>query len=220
MAPGVQHIFQPGLFAVGAVAVFDEDPHDGGGDGDALVGRQQNAAIAGEILVAGDAAELHAEVDARRDRRVPIRPSSCPAATRTATKPMSLVSSSVLMRAAAVKGDVEFARQAVHLAVVEDVVVHLPGQRAGVDQFLRIDAGGGAGGDVADVVGPRAAMDDAQVVQAGQQIDGVFGADLAELEIGAGGDIGAAAAELLGQVGHAAQLVAVDDARREIAAGT
>ena len=37
--------------------------------GDALVGRQQDARVAGEILVAGDAAELQAEIDAGSDCR-------------------------------------------------------------------------------------------------------------------------------------------------------
>ena len=31
-APGVEHVFQPRLVAVGAVAVLDEDAHDGVGD--------------------------------------------------------------------------------------------------------------------------------------------------------------------------------------------
>ena len=44
-------------------------------------------------------------------------------------------------------------------------MMHFLGQRQGVDQFLRVDAGCRARGDVADVVGPRAAVDDAQVVQ-------------------------------------------------------
>ena len=46
------------------------------------------------------------------------------------------------MRAAAVEGDVELARQAVERAVVEDVVVPVAGVGPGVDQLLRIDAGG------------------------------------------------------------------------------
>ena len=90
-APAVEHVLEPGLLAVGAVAVLDEHADDRGGDGDALVGRQQHAGVAGEVLVAGDAAELHAEVDAGA---APL----CPSATRTAVKPMSFVSSSALTR--------------------------------------------------------------------------------------------------------------------------
>ena len=55
--------------------------------------------------------------------------------------------------AAAVEGDVELAGQAVEFAVVEDVVVDAAGVLPGVDQFLRVNAGGRAAGDVADVVG-------------------------------------------------------------------
>ena len=37
-APVIDEILEAGLFAVGAVAVFDEDAHQGGGDGDGFGG--------------------------------------------------------------------------------------------------------------------------------------------------------------------------------------
>src|SRR2546430_686215 len=89
--------------------------------------------------------------------------------------------------AAAVEGDVEFPGEPVQLAVIKDVVVHLPGEIARVDQFLWVDAGGGRAGDVADVVGAGAAVDDSQFVQAHEDVDGVPRADLAHLEVGASG---------------------------------
>ena len=73
--------------------------------------------------MAGDAAESEAEIDARRRRR-------SPSMHLTAESAMSLVSSSTATRAAAVEGDVEFARQAVQFAVVQDEMVQRAGIRA------------------------------------------------------------------------------------------
>ena len=65
-AHGVEHVFHPRLVAVGAVAVLDEDAHDGVGDLGRVRGLHDHAGVAGEILVAGDAAEREAEPDAGR----------------------------------------------------------------------------------------------------------------------------------------------------------
>ena len=54
--------------------------------------------------------------------------------------------------AAIVEGDIEFARQAVQVARVEDVVVQCFGERGYVVKLGRIDTGDGRGSDVADVV--------------------------------------------------------------------
>ena len=66
---------------------------------------------------------------------------------------MSLVSSSTATRAAAIEGDVEFARQAVEFTMVEDEMMQRAGIGPRIDQFLRVDAGRRAAGDVADVIG-------------------------------------------------------------------
>ena len=66
-APGVEHVFQPRLVAVGAVAVLDEDAHDGVGDLGRVLRLHDHAGVAREILVAGDAAEREPEPDARLD---------------------------------------------------------------------------------------------------------------------------------------------------------
>ena len=90
----IQHVFEPGLFAIGAVAVLDEHAHHRRGHRHAFLRPKQNARVAGKILVAGDAAELHAKIDARPEascRRCLWQP------TCTAVKPMSLVSSSALI---------------------------------------------------------------------------------------------------------------------------
>ena len=66
--------------------------------------------------------------------------------------------------AGAVKGHIEFARQPVERSLVEDVEVPFARVGAGVDQFLRVDAGGRRAGDVADIVGARAARTQAEVL--------------------------------------------------------
>ena len=108
--------------------------------------------------------------------------------------------------ATAVKGDVELARQAKQLAVIQDVVVDLPRDRASVDQLLRVDAGGGAAGHVADVVGAGTLAGQAQIGQAVQHLWRGTGRDFTNLQVGAGGDVDKPAAQIVGQLGHASQL--------------
>ena len=122
---------------------------------------------------------------------------------------MSLVSSSTGIDAAAVEADVELARDAVERAVVEDVEVPLAGIRPRVDQFLRIDAGGRRAGDVADVVGARAARAQAEVLDRLDHGDGVLRLDLAHLQVGARRHVGIAAGVALGEIGDAGELPAL-----------
>ena len=194
----IEHVFQPRLGAVGAVAVGDEGAHHGAGHLHAFLGLQQHAGLVREILVAGDAAELQAEVDAVRRAR------------GDEADVVGVFQHRHL--AAAVEGDVELARQAVHLAVIEDVVMHRAAQRPRVDQLLRVDAGGRAAGDVADIVGARAARGEAERLHGEQQVDRMVGRDLADLQVGARRHVGIAAAEGVGGIGQAAHLPGVQDA--------
>ena len=68
-APIVEHVFQPCLGAVGAVAAIDKHLTDRVGDFDRVARLQDDSGIPGEILVAGNAAEREAIIDAGRDRR-------------------------------------------------------------------------------------------------------------------------------------------------------
>ena len=52
---------------------------------------------------------------------------------------------------------IELARQAIHLAVIEYVVVHRASERPCIVKLLRIDPGRGTAGDVADIVRAGAA---------------------------------------------------------------
>ena len=99
-----------------------------------------------------------------------------PSFTLTAWKPMSLVSSSTGCVPAPSKRDIELARQAVERALVENVVVPFARIRPRVEHFLRIDAGGRRAGDVADVVGARAARTQTEIQDRLDHVDGVLAA--------------------------------------------
>ena len=167
----------------------------------------QYAAVDCESTMPGQATEQHAEIDALRHRLAGPDPDRGEADVvgvfEHADPP------------AAIEGDVEFARQAVQLAVVQDVMVEGAGQRPGVDQLLRVDAGERTAGQVADVVGASAARGQAELVDGGQDIERVGRADLADLQIGAGGDVEIAAAEPLGDVGEPRGLRCRQDAARQ-----
>ena len=200
----VEHVFQARLQAVGAIAVGDEGAHHGARDLHAFLGLQQDAGLEGEIEMAGDAAQLQAEIDARLEPRAP---------GDLAGDEADVVG--VLEHGhapAAVEGDVELARQAVHLAMIEDVVVHRAAERPRIVDFLRIDAGGRAAGDVADIVGTRAARGEPQRLHRQKHVDGVRRADLADLQVGARRHIGIAAAEGIGGIRQATHLPGVEDA--------
>ena len=100
----------------------------------ACSGPAHHAGLAREIPVPGDAAEREAKPDARLDGRA-----------RQHLDGLEADVVGVLQHrndAAAVERDVELARQAVERALVEDVEVPFARVGAGIDQLLRIDAGG------------------------------------------------------------------------------
>src|SRR6516162_5577408 len=88
--------------------------------------------------MARNAAEQHPEIDARRHWLV--RPN------RNGGKTDVVGVLQHAKAAAAVEGNVEFTRQAVEFAVVQNVVIQLASQWAGVDQPPRVDPGGRAAG--------------------------------------------------------------------------
>ncbi len=180
----------------------DEGAHHGAGHLHAFLGLQQHPGLVSEVVMAGDAAELQAEIDA-----------ALGAILCLGGREADVVG--VLQHrhpSAAVEGNVELARQAVHLTMIEDVMMHRAAEGPRVDQLLRIDAGGRAAGDVADVVRARTARGKTERLHRRQQVDGVMGADLADLQVGARRDVGVAAAERLRRVGQPAHLPGVQDA--------
>lgn len=57
---------------------------------------------------------------------------------------------------AGVISDVELAGESEEIAVFQDIMMDGAGVGHHVEQLVRIESGGGSGGDVADVVGTRA----------------------------------------------------------------
>ncbi len=84
-----------------------------------------------------------------------------------------------------------------------------------VDQLLAADARCGVAGHVADIVGARAARIQPNILQPLDDIGRVLGRDLTNLQVGAGGDMRIAAAEPIGEIGHAGELPMPQNAIRD-----
>ncbi len=202
----VEHIFEPRLGAVGAVAVIDEYAHHRVGHLGGIGGPDHDAGIAGKTLVPGEPAETQPEPDAGFQPEAVVHLDGLEADIVGVFQDRN--------DAGAVEADIEFARQAVKRAVVEDVEVPFARIGARVDQLLRVDAGRWRAGDVADVVGAGAARAQAEVLHRLDHVDRVLGFDFADLQIGARCDMGVAAAVALGQIGDAGKLRGGENAVR------
>ena len=97
-------------------------------------GLHQDASVVRERMVSGDAAEAEPEPDAGRKPEAVVHLHGLEADIVGVFQHRD--------DAAAVEADIELARQAVERAVVENVEVPFARIGPGVDQFLRIDAGG------------------------------------------------------------------------------
>src|SRR5262249_6811697 len=140
----IKNIFQPRLGAVGAVAVIDENANHCVGNL-AGVGRfNDDAGIARKILVAGQTAEAEPEPDPR------IETKSLFHRRRLKADVVGVLQN--WNSAGTVEGNIEFARQTVQRPIVEDVEVPFARIRPSVDKFLRIDAGGGRTGYIANII--------------------------------------------------------------------
>src|SRR6266480_6880517 len=98
--------------------------------------------------------------------------------------------------------------------MVEDRVIKRDAERPRVVELLRIDARSRIARDVADVVRAGPARGQPRLGDTLEHGERALRRDLPDLQVGARGDVRIAAAELLGDRGHRAQLVAVDDAVR------
>ena len=178
--------------------MIGEGSNDGPRDLHALPGFQQHSGLVGELEMTRDAPQLKAEIDlaAGTDGHK--------------TDVVGILQGRHL--SAAIEGDVEFARQPVHLAVIEDVMVHVAAQAARIVELLQVDPRGGTAGDVADVVGARAARGQTEFLHRQQHLHGMARGDLADLQIGARRHVGIAAPQALCRVGKAAHLPGVEDA--------
>ena len=86
---------------------------------------------------------------------------------------------------------------------------------ADIDQLVAIEPARRRGGDVADVVRAGAARGEAELLHAREGVDDCAGLELAQLEVGARGDVGATVAAFIGEGREAAQLVRGDLAGRD-----
>ncbi len=202
----VDDVFESCLGAVGTVAMIDEYAHDGVGHLGGVGGLDHHAGLAREVLVPGNAADDQPKPHAGCDLAAVLH------LDRLEADVVGVLEHG--NDAAAVEADIELARQAVERALVEDV--EMPFARVGprVDQLLRIDARRRRARDVANIVGARAARAQPELLHRLDHGDGVLGLDLAHLQVGAGGDMGIAAAVALGQIGDAGELPMGEDAVR------
>ncbi len=201
--PGVEYVFQARLGAIGAVAMIDKDPHHGVGHRCRLGWLDDHTSVAGKSAVAGDAAKHQPEPDARLDAVAIFY--------RDRLKADVIGVLQHRNDAAAVKADIEFARNAVERTLVENVKMPFAGIGPGIDQFLRIDAGGRRAGDVADIVGAGAARAQAEILDRFHHRDRVLRLDFAHLQIGARRHMGVAAGVTLGEIGEAGKLPMVEN---------
>ena len=141
----LEHVFEPRLGAVSAIAVIDEHTHHRVGHQRRIRGPDDDSGVAGETAVAGQSAEAKTEPDAG------LEPEAVVHLHRLEADVVGILQNR--NHSGAVESDVELARQAVERAVVENMEMPFARIRTRVDQFLRIDAGGRRAGDVADIVG-------------------------------------------------------------------
>jgi len=206
-APVVDEIFEASLLAVRAIAILTEDANHGGSDRNRLVRTKKNAAIAGELLVAGDPAKEHAKVNSRRNAL------AISDADRDKSDVVGICNDTD--SATVVKGDIELAWQVVHIPVIENVVAHRLGKRSDVKELGGIDTRNGRSGNVANVICAGAARRHAQVANLVEDPDDVFGLQLANLQVAARGQVDAARAPVGSHLRKATKLMCPEDAPRD-----
>jgi hypothetical protein len=187
--------------------VLDKETHDGIGNFAGILWLHQHAGIAGEIAVAGDAAETELEPDAGHEPETIIH------LHRLEADVVGILEHRD--GAGAVEGDIEFARQTVKRAIVEDVEMPLARKGARIDQLLRIDTGGRRAGDVADIVGARATRAESQILDRLDHGDRVARLDFTDLQIGARRHMRVTAAVAFGEIGDAGELRRFEDPVRD-----
>ena len=167
--------------------------HDRVGDFRRVLRTDHNAGVAREVAMACDAAERKAEPHARVD--------AVPVDHLDGLKAYVVGVFQHRDDAAAIEPDIELARQAVERAVIENVEVPLARIRPRVDQFLAVDAGRRRAGDVADVVGARAARPQAEALDALHDFDCVLWRNFSDLQVRAGRYMRIGTAAALRQIG-------------------
>ena len=199
-----EEVLDAGAGAVLAeLGLLAEDADDGLDDGEGLVLRDEGGDADGEVGLGGEAAadaegvaDLFDTVDFALDGGegdvVDLRVGA----------PLG----------AAGDGDLELARQVVELGIRGEVVRDLDGERAGVEQFVLVQAGERAAGDVADDVAAGSLGAEADGGEGVDDLDQGADGEPVQLDVLAGGDVGEVAGVLLGDVGDDARLGAGEQA--------
>ena len=113
---------------------------------------------------------------------------------------------------AAVVGDVKLARQIVKRAVIDDDLPERLHQRHHVNQFHRVESGGGIGRQVADIVRSRSARVQPHALDATQHLRRVLGQNEPHLEIRAGGNLQVTRGQFLCNTGKLLELISLHGA--------
>jgi len=124
-APAIDKVFEARLLAVGAVAVRDEHADHGRGNSKGLIGPDQYSAVGCELLVAGDAAQQNAEIDAGRHVAA-LADAHC---LETDVVGVSHDADG----STAIESNIEFSRKFIEIAQVEDVEVQCLRKRSDVE---------------------------------------------------------------------------------------
>ena len=126
---------------------------------------------------------------------------------------------------AAGDGDFEFAREIVELWIAAELFIEREDKRGDIGDFVGVNAGERAAGDVSRDVTAGAGGAEADGVEAFKEIGKMFDGDPVELDVLANGDVGDAVAKLFGEIGDGAGLLAGEetvgdaDANHEIGDG-
>ena len=120
---------------------------------------------------------------------------------------------------AAIEGDLEFARQVAGEVLAEEGVGEALGVGADVEDFVLREPGPGAGGDVADRVVAGFAIGEADVGEEVHEVGDLGEGDEVILDVLAGGEVAAAAAEFVGDARELIHLLRRSAGRRESCSG-
>ena len=185
-APLVHQVFQAGLFSIGPVAIAHKYPEHGRRKGHRIGRFDQEPAITRELFVAGDAAKFHPEIDSLVQRNPSAAAQRCSVGRNHHAhrhEPDVVCVRNRVHSSPTLKRDVELARQVVHFAVVQNVMVQGMGVGPDVQQFLPVESGRWTGSDVANIVRAGSARGETGLLQARENIENVAGLNLANLKV-------------------------------------
>ena len=152
----IEHILKPRLVTVGSVAMLDVDAHNRIGDLRGFFGADDHPGVTGEVLVTRDATERETKPNTRLDTEAGLHIYGLKSDVVGILKHRNAAGS--------IKADIEFARQPIERALIQDMEVPLARIGPRIDEFLWVDAGGRRPGHIPDVVGTRTSRTQAKIL--------------------------------------------------------